>query len=293
MKWKKPGFTLFEILVASGIAAVVLVTAFGTVGNIYFLQKRVTLSQNFYDESRIVLERLAKLSCNNTIDYNRFFEEVGPDTTLGACEIFDADQLPGAAATDPVTVRATQAYPRLFYWDSNDDGIQDRNLGGKTLTGEDDPCTVAFQGDLSTLYLINGDRTIRLAIRENAGTLEVQRQLGFDSNGDGRADEWSHVLTSCQYNGNDPLGGTDLCGREHDWTVISPPSILVESFVFVPSPSRDPFLAFRVEAAQRHPSVFLSLQTSLAEFEKYGFSTAPEISLHTSTSSRVFGNTRK
>ncbi|MBT3349148.1 prepilin-type N-terminal cleavage/methylation domain-containing protein [bacterium] len=272
---KNSGFTLVEIIIASAIAAIVLSIAFGTIGTIYFSQKKINISQDFYDETRVLMERLAQLGRNNTIDYDRFFDEVGPD---GSCS-------------------NSVSYPEIFYADTDGDGELDRNLGGTDENGDDDPCTVAFFETGNILFLINGDRTVQTAIQWDSTNfqIEVQRRIGFDeTENDGIADEWyESPPANCETSGNDPLGGTELCSLAHDWTAISPPGIKIENFEFLPSPDRDPFLAFRIDSAQIHPNIFFSLETSLVDFEKSGFDTAPEMLLQSVVSSRVFGNTHR
>ena len=90
--FKNPGFTLIEMLIATGISAIVLTTAFGTIGSVYFSQKRIQGAQDFYAEARFLMERVVQIARSNTIDYDRFFEKVGPEMGSGNCENFDADQ---------------------------------------------------------------------------------------------------------------------------------------------------------------------------------------------------------
>ncbi len=207
LSFKKSGVTLVELLVATGISAIVITSVMGTVGSLYFTQKKIRFTQNFYTESRILMERVAQLARNNTIDYDRYFVESGPDRAPAECgNDFDSKQLP-ASATHTVNSkdnRASLGYASIFYWDTNGDGIQDRNLGGADPTGAIDPCAQAFHGTQETLYLINGSRTLRTAIRnkgdysvspathDNATDyrIEVQSQLGADVDNDLIADIW-------------------------------------------------------------------------------------------------------
>ncbi len=317
-KRKGAGFTLIEMLIATAISAVILTVAFGTIGNVYFSQKRIRGSHDFYAESRFLMERVVQIARNNTIDYDRFFEEVGPDKN--DCSAFHKDQtIKQTSVTNNRNGRISQGYETIFYWDTNDDDIRDRNLGGADLDGNPDDCAQAFyekNGEIvntdgkEILYLINGTRTLRAAIKEESGQIMVQRQLGADTDDDGKADLWhfksrfsSNEICEIEEPGNsEPLheilgdsSDKELCARAHDWTAISPKAIRVTGFTFKPSPDRDPFLNFRVDSAQIHPHVFLLIKTKLSNPERFGFEITeePQISLQTAASSRIFGNTRK
>jgi prepilin-type N-terminal cleavage/methylation domain-containing protein len=219
--YKRHGFTLLELLIATAISAIVMLSVMITVGNIYFAQKKVRFSQNFYTESRILMERISQHARNNTIDYDRYFIEVGPDDTTGKCPNFDVKQQ--GATTSLSNERANRAgkdgyiqgYSSIFYWDTNanGNGTQDRNLGGRNIDGDIDPCAQAFHGDSPQLelFLINGARTLRTAIRNKmvdttgkreidksaadfdaseSYRIEIQRQLGADKDNDMIVDVW-------------------------------------------------------------------------------------------------------
>jgi prepilin-type N-terminal cleavage/methylation domain-containing protein len=294
------GFSLLELLVASGIASTVLLVAFGTVGQFYFSQKKINYSQDFYAESRFLMERVVQTIRDNTIDYDRFFAEVGP---TGCSNFFlGADN----QTTNIASFRSQpQAYEKIFYWDTNPNGesLPDRNLGGVNLDGDIDPCAQTFQGVQSNLFLINGSQTIQTAFRKQSDdSLQLQVRLGVDTDNDGRADAWGIPDTNCLINGKPPLGLKNLlgsvdefCARAHDWTTISPKALKVLQFSFLASPDRDPFLNFRNDAAQVHPNVRVSLETQLADAEQNGIdpAEAPTILLQTTASSRVFGDIRK
>ncbi|MCF7830612.1 type II secretion system GspH family protein [Candidatus Gracilibacteria bacterium] len=331
---KKHGFTLLELIIALGIAAVIITTTLGMVGSIYFSQKKLLITQDFFAESRFLMERMTQMIRNNTIDYDRYFIEVGPDNT--ACPVFDPDQTPTQEAinNNSAETRASLGYPNIFYWDttaSEAEGydVQDKNLGGKRLDdGENDLCVKAWNDDpVITLYLINRSRTTRIAVRRNNDEdqeLEVQRQLSADLDNDGVGDVWAPLDVDgngnfdeedlevvwnhedsnlCQirdYSDNtyDILGektSEDFCSLAHNWTVISPEQIKIESLTFVPSPDQDPYLSFAVNEAQIHPHVFILLKAKLRDPESFGIEEdeTPTVSLQTTASSRTFGDIRK
>ncbi|MCF7917444.1 hypothetical protein K9L27_00330 [Candidatus Gracilibacteria bacterium] len=282
---KTLAFTLVEILIAIGIGGVIITTAFGTIGNIYLMQKRVRISQDFHSECRFLMERIVQMIRNNTIDYDRFF------TNPGGCD---------------------DDYATNFYQDTNGDGVRDRNLGGLTASGAIDVCTEAWTGSQGTLYLINGTRTLQTAIRETldgSHKVEAERRLGADLDNDGKVDLWSNSpiwnrngLGLCEIqSGVDfyPIIGEassqDFCSQAHPWTVLSPNQIDIENLFFEPSPTRDPFLSFAINDAQIHPHVFVAIKARLRSPENFGLeiSAAPDTLLQTVASSRVFGNTRK
>ncbi len=327
---KKSGFTLLEIIIALGIASVIITTTLGMVGSIYFSQKKLLVTQDFFAESRFLMERMAQMIRNNTIDYDRYFIEVGPD-----CAFFAEDQTliqEEDINNTNYDVRENLGYPNIFYWNTTGDDVQDRNMGGKILDGsEDDPCTKAWNDDLeaepiTTLYLINSARTARIAIRRNNDEdreLEVQKQLSADLDNDGIGDIWGPLDsnedgifdetdlqvgwndgvceiknfddTSFPVLGNNNDNAEDFCALAHDWTVISPEQIEIDGLSFIPSPDRDPFLSFAVDSAQIHPHVFILLKAKLRNPKKFGLDEedAPEVSLQTTASSRTFGNIRK
>lgn len=190
------GFTLLETLIATGIAAVIITSALSIVASIYFSQKRIQFSQDFFAEARFLMERIAQITRNNTIDFDRYFVEYGPP---GTCSGFNADQLPAGYVntTNDRDNRNTLGYSTIFYWDTNGDDTQDRNLGGVNPTGNTvDPCTQAWDNTsvLSVLYLINSSRTLRTEVRHLTGGSDLKvalvRQLAADTDGDGEANVW-------------------------------------------------------------------------------------------------------
>jgi len=194
---KKFGFSLLELLIAMGIFGIVLIVSFDSIGGIYYSYQRTSTAQNFHDEVRFLMERIAHLVRENTIDYDRYFYLSGPDTTN--CAAFDSNQRPDLADDSSVcdaangspcpNTRANRfalgdndknvglGYSNIFFWDTNGDDQPDKNLGGKDLTDTIDPCTQAFattnidwddtNGNpaFNSIMVINSDRDTRHAIR--------------------------------------------------------------------------------------------------------------------------------
>lgn len=326
---KRKGYTLLELLVAMGIFSIFLVVIFGSIGNVYFSQKRLNVIQKFDGEARILMERMVKLARENTIDYDRYFVEVGPDS--GDCSAFSLDQIPlesgqttRADKSDKPNNRTNReelGYETIFSWDTNLDGIQDRNFGGKTLQGTNDDCVqvaknptqVDWDLDISpedSLLLINNDRTKRFAFRKTTyledsttfGRIEFQTQLGVDSDNDGVTDTWSSSPTWDALDSECEIGGVlitgenteENCNSAHDWWPISLKRLDIQTFLVTIAPLVDPFLAFQRDDVQIHPRVVINLESQLKDADTQGFDPGeePTISLQTMTSSRVFGNIR-
>lgn len=342
---KRRGYSLLETLIAIGIASIVMTSALSVVATIHYGQKRLQFTQDFYAEGRYLMERMAQMVRNNTIDYDYFFIEYGPpDSGGGSCgSDFDTRQVPGSTTTNDQTNRAALGYESIFFWDTNGDGSQNRNLGGKMPDGSDDACAIAWDNSdpatgLSNLYLINAGRTIRTSISfvdsddadSDPDDIVVRRQLTTDLDDDGRGDvwgpydmdgdgvyepadgdvglAWDATSTRCEilydadnngaYEEYPVLGDTanqDFCEQAYDFTSILPPAVMVNNLTFRPAPNQDPFLAFRVDAAQVHPHVFMYLDIQLDNPSRYGFEVGeePAISFQTAVGSRVFGNIRR
>ena len=220
--------------------------------------------------------------------------------------------------------RETLGYENIFYWDTNNDRVPDRQLGGFNPSGGFDLCTSAFDPSttIQDLYLINGSRTIRTQIEYIPDTLsdgcddgecliQISRELARDTDGDKKVDEW---VTDCDINNG--IGDTDFyddplilnlpdtsadsdairkyCQRAHELVNITPAFLQISDLNFAPSPNYDPYLASRADFAQIQPHVFIDMSFEMKNPEQYRFSAdqGPNTRLQTSASSRVFGNTR-
>jgi len=336
-KHRQSGYSLLETLVAIGIASIIMTSALGVVASIYYSQKRIQFSQDFYAEGRYLMERIGQSIRNNTIDYDYFFEQNGPPDGggVGACgSSFDSRQVPNGDSTlNTAANRAELGYETIFFWDTNNDTVQNRNLGGKDPAGDDDPCVLAWDPDLTTnpintLYLINAARDLRTTIRFNAGTnkIDMRKQLAADTDDDGRADIWGPLDvngdggtgdfadgdvdlvwtgTQCElrygtsgfvnYAIIGDAASLDFCEQAFDFSNITPAAIRVNSLTFRPAPNKDPFLAFRLDSAQVQPHVSMFMDLELDNPSNYGFESddKPVVSLQTAVGSRVFGNIRR
>ncbi|PID70465.1 hypothetical protein CSB37_02130 [bacterium DOLZORAL124_38_8] len=330
---KQKGFTLVEVLTAMTLLTIFVGFIFQFSQSIQLGEKRLRIAKEFQRESRFLLDKLISVTQNNVVDYDRYFIEVGPSNTQ--CPKFDRLQLPKLINANPCsstytennacennsTNRAKLNYPEVFYWDTNDDNVPDRQLGGVKNDGTSDPCTVAFhKNSLEELYLINNTRTRRFAFKrtkssdtcepdnENCAHIQAKVEIGADTNHDGEADIWS---TSPQWKNNQckisnnginyPILDLDIDTKSkclvmaHDWQAISLDSVNIQSLNFKITPKKDPYLAFRDDSAQQHPKVTIQLSTAIKNPEKYSFEVdnAPHLHLQTTVSSRVYGNSRE
>lgn len=275
-KQKKSGFTLLELLVAMTIFAGIFISVLALVGNLQFTQKKIVVANDFYDESRLMMERVVQLVRNNTIDYDRYYEM--------------------KCRTSGVSGDCNKSYKENFY---SEVGGKDRNLG----VGPN-----AFSGAQEKLYLINAERTVRteIEIDDNGHSgpvdgLRMRTLLGFDTDNDGEVDLWSDstswFLGTCS---NDSEAGGSrssnkvFCNRAHGWKQISPNQIQITNSSFIIGPTKDPYLAFKYDDAQIQPFVKMAFNITMRDESAYGFDTdeKPEIYLQTSASSRVYGSSR-
>ena len=239
---KKSGFTLVEILVGMTLMVIFMGFIFQFTQSIQLGEKRLRISKDFQGESRFLLDKMLSVTRGNTIDYDRYFKEIGPNVDDGGnlCPKFDDDQLPNlkdptdscdsfnnsSNCTNNATNRAKFSYPDIFYWDTNNDQISDRQLGGVTPNNLMDNCTIAFantkindqttfpssegidqfEGENPTLFLMSSDRSKRFAFRlqeeldiceessdQKCKRLVSQIQIGADTNNDGIADLWAPI----------------------------------------------------------------------------------------------------
>jgi type II secretory pathway pseudopilin PulG len=283
---QKSGFSLMELVVAFAIFSVIFLSIFSLVANIQVQQKKIQIANRFYDESRLVMDRVAQKIRNNTIDYDRYYAE----DNSGA------------------------SYEDAFL---KDIGGRKRNLGG-VIAGSDpreqisDPGTEAFSTSPSPpteLYLINAERTVRTAIRfsdldnDGFGEIEIQTLLGVDSDNDGMVDQWEVstwdpdteecTISSSLVEGD--FSEVLFCNQAHDWTSIVPSTVQVTAFSFRLGPNKDPYLAFADKNVQIQPFVQISFATTMADNVRFGFAgdEKPSIQFQTGVSSRVFGDTRE
>lgn len=363
---------MVELLVAMTISIIVIGATLSSIGTIYYGQKRLRISQDFYKEVKFIKQRLVDLSRDNTIDYDRYFLALGPDPDK--CEEFHPNQQPFISVgsnddchseTDtPISStkcnndadnRAKLGYETIFYWDTNADNQPDRNMGGLVFESGSTPiadnCTQAFyeqsnnliidfaDTEMPALFLINRDREIRRAFRRSTyealvqgsnttlGRIELQTQLGADTDDDGVIDIWgpldddedglpdvgdtflewytsgsteycrmgvkeSSSASPVYYDIVGNITNREFCEQAHDWVPMSIRNINIEALDLKVTPDRDPYLAFRNNAIQIHPRTTIRMTSSLTDPVAFGFDQDITITAQTTVSSRIFGNTR-
>lgn len=299
---RKKAFSLLELMVALALFSVVFLSVFSMLSNLHITQKKIQVANDFYDESRILMDRLVQLSRNNTIDYDRYYcRTQDPDLSDSDCQCLYMNTTDSDCANSE-----DELEERLYeYAFLQDIGSKKRNLGGmdpEWNNGDED--TNAFDGNAQTeLYLINADRTVRTAIRVSNQKVETQTYLGIDRNGDKTVDEWGLAVWNdgsdnrCEVTGVSVEGDfTDpaFCAQAHDWTSITPSSLNVTQSSFFVSPNKDPYLAFADDDVQIQPFVrfFLTFQRDNSQGLRFPDDNIPEISFQTTASSRVLGSPR-
>ncbi len=307
------GFTLVELLVAIGIGSVVIITATAAVMQVTQIQKRLQVSQNFHEATRLLVERLSQDLRHQTIDYQQYWLQTQ-----------DPSNASGPWVTSGCSSRSgmppTPRYLDSFLWDTNNNNTPDRQLGGLTLGGTPDPCSLALSSPTqSTLHLTNGTHTLRTRYTFTAptvgppatpGTLSRQQFAALDTSGDGQADTWATTLQWDTVNslckGQNPADSsykTILDFRhktDESWcrsfvgtpTVISPDSLSLTALSFTLHPARDPYLSYQLDTTQLQPFVQLQLTTQLLDADQWGFdpTTPPTLDVQTTVTSRLYGS---
>jgi prepilin-type N-terminal cleavage/methylation domain-containing protein len=115
----KKGFTLVELIIATGIFAIFLTSIVTLLVDIYRSTRRIILEDQIYQDQRIMIKQIADLLENNTIDY----EEYRRDAVGGSLY---TKSKPG----DPIPYSYGD-YGKLFY---------DFGLGGPGLLNEGAYC---------------------------------------------------------------------------------------------------------------------------------------------------------
>ena len=306
--YKHPGITLLELVVSSAIAGIFFTLAFGTINHVSFQQTKVERAQRFYNESRILMDRISILGRNQMIDYDRYWEE---RSASSGCRGF-LENYVNFSLGDEIQ------YPDGFYVDVQsfgDGDILDTLRGGKDGLGMDEEtCTKAIDGVQDKLYLINSQRTQRVTITFDTtnnpeNTITLQREVGIDLDGDKVIDVWSD--TAAFDDDNDGFckiefpatewkiiqgdaTSQSFCLSAHPPMEINPDFINITNLRFRISPDRDPYLAYERDEKQLQPHVLIKLETALKNPASQGFDLAksPTLEIQTSVTSRVYGNTR-
>lgn len=301
---------------AATIAGVVFTLALGVVNHLSLQQSKVERAQRFYSEGRILMDRISVFARNQTIDYDRYWKDFVGDTEGVGCLNFLQGHENFFGIPDEKLL-----YPDGFYIDAQDlgesggVGILDTFRGGVDGSGNESSCTQAIHdldgdGLLTQLYLINNTRTQRTTITFDSvgGLVELQRELGADTDNDGVVDLWSSEPAIDINDGlckiDDGFGNLKIikgdfasesfCRTAHDSISITPDFIQVLDLRFMVSPDRDPYLAYELpdKRIQPHAIIKMDLQFRDAQEQGYSLNQVPRINLQTSSTSRVYGNTR-
>lgn len=260
------GFTLAETVVAMGIFVIAMGLIAGFALQAFSIDRKVQVSRETYEESRIMLNRIAKEIREGTVDYEEYWNmhRMSPgaaDTAYGRnYGEYAAKFFQGAPARSGVSRNSLNT-------GSNQDGrvpLGDANSGsyGRCQTGTDVPVAPDATGyQQCELYLISADgqRKTIFRVQPRAGIAPVEYELamlrldGDDTDGDGTPDAWTPQADF----------GTAAAPK---FVSIHPSSLAIKRLTFVVSPLEDPRKAYATftDQVQIHPqiTVLLSVEPS-------------------------------
>lgn len=82
--FRKKGFTLVEIILASSIFTIVSVIGVSVFVNVTRIQRRVALENAMYEDGRFMMERIAREIRQNSIDYEEYYNKLVEKKQYGA-----------------------------------------------------------------------------------------------------------------------------------------------------------------------------------------------------------------
>lgn len=176
--WKKQkGFTLIEVLIAASLFVVVIAMTTMILFDIITTEKRATILNAVYDDSRVVMEQLATLIHENAIDYDEYY-------SVNVIQPRLADNIPGIAYGMYHGVYSSRFYdPGLTY--DPDTGIgsvgtNPENLGVECSDVPVDP--LAPISECTLLYKFSKDKNTGKNPYEGRGEDEDTSNAFCDTN---------------------------------------------------------------------------------------------------------------
>jgi len=219
----KKGYTLMEVIIAVCIFSIVGMIALNIFINIVRIQGRLTLENNIYEDSRFMMERLARSIRDNTIDYEEYFNKAISSThqygefygcyaaqfyNPGLGKTGDLTANPGdlgALCNDGKSYIGQDCVVFKPSMDLNTGQYPYRGApGGAAASNAFCPaykfgvaCTPASAKTVSELYLINREGTIKTIFASklvnattNQHALAMVSKEGEDTNKDGVTEKW-------------------------------------------------------------------------------------------------------
>lgn len=335
----KKGFTLVEILIAVSLFASVGLISLTIFINITRIQGQLALENAIYEDARFMMERISRSIRNNAIDYEEYFNKtLDSDNKYGEMYGCYAAQFYNPGSGNDTFLVTNLGFLGAYCNDGNpytgqDDCVVykpsvDLNTGEyphRGLVGADASnafcasylfnspagCSPANENEVSELYLINADGTLKTIFASkkvndspNEYALAQVQKRGEDRNGDGLTESWNGCNSvannlCCTGDYDCPVNGTTLettltttAGIYEGFVPISPMRTTIKRLVFNISPGEDPRKAFAEPGAILQPRVRITLEVepSDAQMKAVGLPEdfqIPSIVLQTTVSSRI------
>lgn len=279
-KKSQNGFTLVELLIATAIFSVFLVSIVTLTINMYRDSKRIELEEQMYQDMRALMRQITVMVEGNAIDYEEYFRAASGDAEFAglsgvggnynygdyAKQFFDfgSDGGPGILCNSGVAVELDPGCTidrTTVDLNVGQNPINDLPENANSFCGVFAACPGSLDSlhEQNQLYLINalGTRKTILAlepVERDPGTgVVVENALstlwldGSDSDGDDITDTWA---ISDEFNGDIAAMITDLSTSKGEDTVynglipISPLRTNITGLKFYISPLEDPYKGF-------------------------------------------------
>lgn len=324
------GFTLVELLIATAIFSVFLVSIVTLTINMYRDSKRIELEEQMYQDMRALMRQITMLVEGNAIDYEEYFRVQADDAEFAghgsnydygdyAKQFFDfgSDSAPGILCNSGVAIELDPGCTidrTTVDLNVGQNPIDDLPENANAFCGVFAMCPGVMDSlhEQDQLYLINalGTRKTILAlepVERDPGTgavvenaLSILWLNGSDTSGNDITDTWA---ISDEFNGAIGDMVTDLEASKNEASVyngfipISPLRTNITSLKFYISPLEDPYKGFAETdissgtLVQPHITVVMTAEPSVMERLDY-FGLPPTETLQTTIYSDVRLNVR-
>jgi len=302
MRTKKPAFTLIELLVTTTLFTVVVTMASAAFSHFFKSVSKTTLNSNLYEEARFIMERIAKESRENTINYEEYWNK-NPDNTSADITHYGTNYC---------------SYQENFYTidlDGNGEAETSDGTGfGKDRIANNTDDAIALKTyNQNAFYLINDrgtEQTILklLPFKTNPNDvisstgLTILKLVGKDWGTDHKKGDPNGTPRPDTGEGNNKIDtwicaeGFECAGKlaseltNSDFVFISPNYLSVKNLTFYVAPRKDPRKAFNDpdNAVQIQPHVTINLTVEPSEFQKSAIGGQfSEATIQTTVSSRA------
>lgn len=326
---KPQGFTLAELIIATFIFATSMVIIGTSSVNFYRGYKRQLARDALYEETRILIDRIANEVRQNTVDFDEYFNRLpesaggkGSNGPLAYGEHYREYRHYFYTFQPSINSFHPNDPNRELYYDSSEPQYPaDLDEGFFSTDGFEnqaaDDATLSALGDNNQqeeLYLISADGRQKTILKRVENGLDDDFDGTPDNNylndtGEEQigilrldiADRYDNEgFTSSTLTPVDTGDGYYDCWvgspdfPDRNFIPISPPSIEVKDLQFFISPIEDPFKAYTESdvRVQAHPNVTIVLKTQVSAetLRRFYSETPPNLTLSTTVSSRVYNN---